>query len=66
MTYRGNGLLGEHIPRGQRPKSTKSVSPERSENCEAISLEVCSMRGAVSADSTDSGLPLAPFEAEIR
>ena len=29
--------------------SAGGISPERSENCEAISLEVCSMRGAVAA-----------------
>ena len=29
--------------------SAGGISPERSENCEAISLEVCSMRGAFGA-----------------
>ena len=29
--------------------SAEGISPERSENCEAISLEVCSMRGAIAA-----------------
>ena len=41
---------------GKRPLATmpsgaraEGVFPERSENCEAISLEVCSMRGAFGA-----------------
>lgn len=32
-----------------REASAEGISPERSENCEAISLEVCSMRGAFGA-----------------
>lgn len=32
-----------------REASAEGISPERSENCEAISLEVCSMRGALCA-----------------
>ena len=41
-TISGNGEWGTYPP---SEASAEGISPERSENCEAISLEVCSMRG---------------------
>ena len=46
MTNKLTMMMVEYPP---SEASAEGISPERSENCEAISIEVCSMRGALGA-----------------